>query len=77
MHDMPGASAFFAVQTMQCPTHYEWVLSPYDNNIDSPDMVRQQGRRFILHTTVKGVRVSCFFNGGIPTSQRRDATLHE
>jgi hypothetical protein len=30
-----------------------------------------------MHTSVKGVRVCCFFSGGIPTSQWRDAALHE
>jgi hypothetical protein len=26
----------------------------YDNNIDSPGVARQQGRRSIMHMTVKG-----------------------
>jgi hypothetical protein len=67
----------FTVQIVQCPTHYEWGPSPYDNNIDSPDVARQQGRRSITRTTVKGVRVSCFFDGGIPTSQQLDVALQE
>jgi hypothetical protein len=67
----------FTTQTVQRPTHYEWRPSPYDNNIGSLDVARQEGRRSIMHTSVKGVHVCCFFSGGIPTSQWCDAALHE
>jgi hypothetical protein len=67
----------FVVQTVQCPTHCEWISSPYDRNIDSPGVAWQRERRSITHTIVKGVRVSGFFDGGISTSQWRDAALHE
>jgi hypothetical protein len=50
----------FVVQTVQCPTHCEWRLSMYDNNIDSPGMVRLQRRRSIMHTIVKGGACSLF-----------------
>jgi hypothetical protein len=69
--------SLFTVQNMQTPTHCEWGSSPYDNNIDAPGMVRQQGRRSSTHTTVKGMCVSSFFNKGIPTSQQCDAALHK
>jgi hypothetical protein len=50
----------FAVQTVERPTHCEWRPSPYDNNIDSPGVVRQQGRQSIMHTTVKWGTCSLF-----------------
>jgi hypothetical protein len=58
-------------------THCEWGPSLYGNNIISPGVARQQGRWSIMHTTVKGVCVSYFFDEGTPTSQRRDVALRE
>jgi hypothetical protein len=68
---------FFTVQTVQCPTHCEWGPSPYDNNIISHNVVRQQGRQCIMHMNVKGVHVSFLFDVGIPTSKRCNAALCE
>jgi hypothetical protein len=50
----------FAIQAMQRPTHCEWGPNPYDNDIDPPNKVRQQGRRPIMPMTVEGARVFLF-----------------
>jgi hypothetical protein len=59
VRDMLGALAFFVIQATQCLTHCEWGLSPHVNIFDPPGMVRQQGRRAITPTTLRGVCGLC------------------
>jgi hypothetical protein len=35
---------FFTIQTMQHPIYCEWGSNQHVNNVDPPDVVRQQGR---------------------------------
>jgi hypothetical protein len=62
---------------MHCPIHYEWGPIPQVNNVNLTDVARQQGMRFIMPTTLKGVCSFHLFDKEIPMSQWHDATLHE